>query len=150
MQAWLAWLELLVTCGFTRLSERFEPSCPVHVTCTCGVIPVVCVWREYLWLVCCLCLQAGMGRIRANLESRVKKGAMSPEAAKKAMSLVSGELTYDNFKVRYCFTPLLYTHALHILVCTPTFTHIRINASWPSCIHTNTFIHAQTLWCSLA
>jgi hypothetical protein len=28
----------------------------------------------------------------------VKKGAMSAEAAEKALSLVSGELTYDNFK----------------------------------------------------
>jgi 3-hydroxyacyl-CoA dehydrogenase len=46
------------------------------------------------------CLQAGMKRIESNLQSRVKKGAMSADAAKKALSLVSPELTYDNFKVR--------------------------------------------------
>ncbi len=41
-----------------------------------------------------------MGRVRANLESRVRKGAMSEEQARKALALLSGELTYDNFKVR--------------------------------------------------
>ncbi len=40
--------------------------------------------------------------MRANLQSRVKKGAMSQAAFDKAMSLLKGELTYDNFKVRAC------------------------------------------------
>lgn len=42
-------------------------------------------------------LQAGVGRVKSNLASRVKKGAMSQEAADKALSLLSPELTYDKF-----------------------------------------------------
>mmetsp|Transcript_29048 Transcript_29048/g.78230 ORF Transcript_29048/g.78230 Transcript_29048/m.78230 type:complete len:724 (+) Transcript_29048:54-2225(+) len=43
-------------------------------------------------------LEGGMQRVRANLQSRVKKGAMSQAAFDNAMSLLKGELTYDNFK----------------------------------------------------
>eukprot|EP00967_Tisochrysis_lutea_P035766 scaffold42956_cov17-Tisochrysis_lutea.AAC.2 len=43
-------------------------------------------------------VQGGMQRVRANLQSRVKKGAMSQAAFDNAMSLLKGELTYDNFK----------------------------------------------------
>ncbi|GFR46239.1 hypothetical protein Agub_g7785 [Astrephomene gubernaculifera] len=42
-------------------------------------------------------LDAGMGRIKANLQSRVKKGAMTSEAAAKALSLVTGALDYSGF-----------------------------------------------------
>lgn len=48
----------------------------------------------------CLKTQGGMQRVRANLQSRVKKGAMSQAACDKALSLLKGELTYDAFKVR--------------------------------------------------
>ena len=51
-------------------------------------------------LVCSLDSQGGLQRVRANLQSRVKKGAMSQSDLDKAMSLLKGELTYDNFKVR--------------------------------------------------
>lgn len=43
--------------------------------------------------------QGGLKRVRANLQSRVKKGAMSQDACDKAMALLKGELTYDSFKV---------------------------------------------------
>lgn len=43
-------------------------------------------------------LKAGLGRIEANLASRVKKGAMSGDQAKAAMARVSGALGYDDFK----------------------------------------------------
>lgn len=36
--------------------------------------------------------------MRANLMSRVKKGRMPPEAAEKALSLLTGTLTYDDFR----------------------------------------------------
>jgi hypothetical protein len=40
-----------------------------------------------------------MKRVEANLSSRVRKGAMSAQAAAATLALVSGELTYDKFKV---------------------------------------------------
>ncbi|XP_024381161.1 glyoxysomal fatty acid beta-oxidation multifunctional protein MFP-a [Physcomitrium patens] len=43
-------------------------------------------------------LQAGLGRVKANLQSRVKKGKMSQEKFEKTLSLVKGVLTYDVFK----------------------------------------------------
>ena len=39
-----------------------------------------------------------MARIKANLASGVKKGKMSQEAADKVFGLVTGTLTYDDFK----------------------------------------------------
>ena len=46
-----------------------------------------------------MCAQGGMQRVRSNLQSRVKKGAMSQDAFDKAMSLLKGDLTYESFKV---------------------------------------------------
>uniref|UniRef100_A0A1D1XSR5 Glyoxysomal fatty acid beta-oxidation multifunctional protein MFP-a n=2 Tax=Anthurium amnicola TaxID=1678845 RepID=A0A1D1XSR5_9ARAE len=43
-------------------------------------------------------LQAGIGRIRANLQSRVKKGKMTEEKFEKALSLLTGVLDYEHFK----------------------------------------------------
>ncbi|KAJ4722148.1 glyoxysomal fatty acid beta-oxidation multifunctional protein MFP-a-like [Melia azedarach] len=43
-------------------------------------------------------LQAGIGRVRANLQSRVKKGKMSQEKFEKTMSLLRGVLDYESFK----------------------------------------------------
>lgn len=43
-------------------------------------------------------LQTGLGRVKANLQSRVKKGKMSQEKFEKTVSLVTGVLTYDDFK----------------------------------------------------
>jgi 3-hydroxyacyl-CoA dehydrogenase, NAD binding domain len=45
-------------------------------------------------------LDAGVSRIKANLDSRVKKGAMTPAARDAALARVQGVLTYDGFKVR--------------------------------------------------
>ena len=42
-------------------------------------------------------LQAGMKRVEANIMSRVKKGKMKEGAAKAAMGLLTGTLTYDDF-----------------------------------------------------
>ncbi|KXZ50410.1 hypothetical protein GPECTOR_16g584 [Gonium pectorale] len=42
-------------------------------------------------------LDGGLGRIKANLNSRVKKGAMSTEAAAAALSRVTGALDYSGF-----------------------------------------------------
>ncbi|KAJ7568488.1 hypothetical protein O6H91_01G034400 [Diphasiastrum complanatum] len=42
-------------------------------------------------------LQTGLDRIRANLESRSKKGKLSKEKFDKAMSLLKGTLDYDDF-----------------------------------------------------
>lgn len=42
-------------------------------------------------------MQAGMKRVEANIMSRVKKGAMKEAAAKKALGLLTGTLTYDDF-----------------------------------------------------
>ncbi len=39
-----------------------------------------------------------MARIKANLASGVKKGKMSQEAADRVFGLVTGTLTYDDFK----------------------------------------------------
>lgn len=41
--------------------------------------------------------QAGMKRVEANIMSRVKKGKMKEGAAKAAMGLLTGTLTYDDF-----------------------------------------------------
>ncbi|XP_024368113.1 peroxisomal fatty acid beta-oxidation multifunctional protein MFP2 [Physcomitrium patens] len=43
-------------------------------------------------------LQAGLERIKANLQSRVKKGKMSREKFETILSLVTGVLTYEDFK----------------------------------------------------
>ncbi|KAK3417963.1 hypothetical protein EUGRSUZ_H03943 [Eucalyptus grandis] len=43
-------------------------------------------------------LQAGMGRVKANLQSRVKKGNMTQEKFEKTMSLLKGVLDYESFK----------------------------------------------------
>lgn len=43
-------------------------------------------------------LQAGIGRVRANLQSRVKKGAMTQEKFEKTFSLLKGVLDYESFK----------------------------------------------------
>jgi len=54
-----------------------------------------------MFVCMCLCvcavLQGGMGRIKANLGSRVKKGKMSQAAADAAMSKVKGALDYAAF-----------------------------------------------------
>ncbi|KAI4372492.1 hypothetical protein MLD38_010714 [Melastoma candidum] len=43
-------------------------------------------------------LQAGIGRVKANLQSRVKKGNMTQEKFEKTMSLLKGTLDYEGFK----------------------------------------------------
>ncbi|RAL54328.1 hypothetical protein DM860_001456 [Cuscuta australis] len=43
-------------------------------------------------------LQAGIGRVRANLQSRVKKGKMSQEKFEKTFSLLKGVLDYESFR----------------------------------------------------
>uniref|UniRef100_A0A803LS98 3-hydroxyacyl-CoA dehydrogenase n=1 Tax=Chenopodium quinoa TaxID=63459 RepID=A0A803LS98_CHEQI len=43
-------------------------------------------------------LEAGIGRVKANLQSRVKKGKMTEEKFGKTMSLIQGSLDYDNFR----------------------------------------------------
>ncbi|KAH0660370.1 hypothetical protein KY289_029118 [Solanum tuberosum] len=43
-------------------------------------------------------LQNGIGRVKANLEGRVKEGRMTQEHYKKACTLLKGGLSYDNFK----------------------------------------------------
>ncbi|XP_010524718.1 PREDICTED: peroxisomal fatty acid beta-oxidation multifunctional protein MFP2 [Tarenaya hassleriana] len=43
-------------------------------------------------------LEAGIGRVRANLQSRVKKGNMSKEKFEKTMSLLKGVLDYESFR----------------------------------------------------
>ncbi|KAH9305701.1 hypothetical protein KI387_010105, partial [Taxus chinensis] len=43
-------------------------------------------------------LQAGLDRIKANLQSRVKKGKMSQGKFEKTISLVQGVLGYENFR----------------------------------------------------
>ncbi|KAF8011152.1 hypothetical protein BT93_J1695 [Corymbia citriodora subsp. variegata] len=43
-------------------------------------------------------LQAGIGRVKANLQSRVKKGNMMQEKFEKTMSLLKGALDYESFK----------------------------------------------------
>ena len=42
--------------------------------------------------------QSGMGRIKANLASGVKKGKMSQEVADAVFGQVTGTLTYDDFQ----------------------------------------------------
>ncbi|GAV82698.1 LOW QUALITY PROTEIN: ECH domain-containing protein/3HCDH_N domain-containing protein, partial [Cephalotus follicularis] len=43
-------------------------------------------------------LEAGIGRVRANLQSRVKKGKMTQEKFEKTMSILKGVLDYGSFK----------------------------------------------------
>ncbi|KAI8009414.1 hypothetical protein LOK49_LG06G03330 [Camellia lanceoleosa] len=43
-------------------------------------------------------LQAGVGRVRANLQSRVKKGKMNEEKFLKTLSLLNGVLDYESFR----------------------------------------------------
>ncbi|CAN6726492.1 unnamed protein product [Malus baccata var. baccata] len=43
-------------------------------------------------------LQAGIGRVRANLQSRVKKGKMTQEKFEKTTSILKGVLDYDSFR----------------------------------------------------
>ncbi|KAF3456243.1 hypothetical protein FNV43_RR00893 [Rhamnella rubrinervis] len=43
-------------------------------------------------------LQAGIGRVRANLQSQVKKGKMTQENFDKTISLLRGVLDYENFR----------------------------------------------------
>ncbi|KAH9683512.1 peroxisomal fatty acid beta-oxidation multifunctional protein MFP2 [Citrus sinensis] len=43
-------------------------------------------------------LEAGIGRVRANLQSRVKKGKMTQEKFEKTISLLTGVLDYESFK----------------------------------------------------
>ncbi|KAM0984906.1 hypothetical protein ACFX14_012380 [Malus domestica] len=43
-------------------------------------------------------LQAGIGRVRANLQSRVKKGKMNQEKFEKTTSILKGVLDYDSFR----------------------------------------------------
>ncbi|XP_039156972.1 glyoxysomal fatty acid beta-oxidation multifunctional protein MFP-a-like [Eucalyptus grandis] len=43
-------------------------------------------------------LQAGIGRVKANLQSRVKKGNMTQEKFEKTMSLLKGVRDYESFK----------------------------------------------------
>ena len=43
-------------------------------------------------------MQAGLGRVKANLASRVKKGGMSQQAADSALGRLKGTLDYNDFK----------------------------------------------------
>eukprot|EP00249_Psilotum_nudum_P012582 c23866_g2_i1 orf=3-2165(-) len=43
-------------------------------------------------------LQAGLNRIKANLESRLKKGKLTEEKFNKTLSLVKGALDYEDFR----------------------------------------------------
>ncbi|KAK8671150.1 hypothetical protein V6N13_037755 [Hibiscus sabdariffa] len=43
-------------------------------------------------------LEAGIGRVKANLQSRVKKGKMSREKFEKTISLLAGVLDYESFR----------------------------------------------------
>ncbi|KAJ8766238.1 hypothetical protein K2173_022297 [Erythroxylum novogranatense] len=43
-------------------------------------------------------LEAGIGRVRANLQSRVKKGKMTQEKFEKTISLLKGVLDYESFR----------------------------------------------------
>ncbi|KAL9255207.1 Glyoxysomal fatty acid beta-oxidation multifunctional protein MFP-a-like protein [Drosera capensis] len=43
-------------------------------------------------------LQAGVGRVKANLQSRVKKGKMTQEKFEKTLSLLKGVLGYEDFR----------------------------------------------------
>ncbi|KAL3634630.1 hypothetical protein CASFOL_021684 [Castilleja foliolosa] len=43
-------------------------------------------------------LQAGIGRVKANLQSRVKKGQMSQEKFEKTLSSLKGSLDYESFR----------------------------------------------------
>ncbi|KAJ7955127.1 glyoxysomal fatty acid beta-oxidation multifunctional protein MFP-a-like [Quillaja saponaria] len=43
-------------------------------------------------------LETGIGRVKANLQSRVKKGNMTQEKFEKTISLLKGSLDYESFK----------------------------------------------------
>lgn len=50
-------------------------------------------------LTLALCIwQAGLSRVKANLQSRVKKGVMTQKAADSALSKLKGTLDYHDFK----------------------------------------------------
>jgi hypothetical protein len=55
-------------------------------------------------------LDSGMKRIKANMDSRVKKKGMTPQARDAAMALIKGTLAYDGFKVCLLFFPWLHGH----------------------------------------
>lgn len=43
-------------------------------------------------------MQSGLGRVKSNLASRVKKGKMTKEAADAVAARVKGTLDYSDFK----------------------------------------------------
>ena len=43
-------------------------------------------------------MQAGLSRVKSNVMSRVKKGKMSQQAAERALGLLKGSITYNEFK----------------------------------------------------
>ncbi|XP_031743671.1 glyoxysomal fatty acid beta-oxidation multifunctional protein MFP-a-like [Cucumis sativus] len=43
-------------------------------------------------------LEAGLGRVKANLQSRVRKGTMTPEKFERTISLLKGVLDYESFE----------------------------------------------------
>lgn len=43
-------------------------------------------------------LQAGLGRVKSNLQSRVKKGKMTQDKLEKTLSLLKGTLDYESFR----------------------------------------------------
>ena len=47
---------------------------------------------------CAVAVQSGLGRVKSNLASRVKKGKMTQEAADAMMQRVKGTLDYSDFK----------------------------------------------------
>jgi hypothetical protein len=88
----------------------------------CGTLQIVVFLKT--GLKCLLPVQDGVGRVRANLESRVKKGKMKQDAAAKALGLLKPTLTYDDFKtvdmVRLRFDPVtsMWTTAQSIIATT--------------------------------
>ena len=48
--------------------------------------------------MCAVAAQSGLGRVKSNLASGVKKGKMSQEAADAVMQRVKGTLDYSDFK----------------------------------------------------
>lgn len=68
----------------------------------CGGVYASCVltsattWESVATTV--VMLQAGLGRVKANLTSRVKKGGMTQKAADAALGRLHGTLDYSDFK----------------------------------------------------
>ncbi len=66
-------------------------------------------------------MQAGLGRVKSNLRSRVKKGKMTQEAADKVFSRVKGTLDYSDFgsvdmvRIRPC---ILHEYRVRIMMIT--------------------------------